>query len=1132
MKKDVLHQKGVWISNALLKKIWRMMKLTGLFLLISFVAISAGTYSQNTRFSFKIENGTLNDLFLYLEQNSEFRFAYNKSDLDDTQKISVKFENESVEQILNKVLDTDKLSVSVKSEYVIITSKGNVLGKPFNTNINQSIRTVTGKVTDPSGIELPGVTVVVKKTPHGTITGADGTYSLTNVPVNATLVFSFVGMKTQEIVVTGKTTVNVIMTEDAIGIEEVVAVGYGVQKKVNLTGAVSSVNFENEALTSRSFSNISSALSGLASGLQVRQTNGLPSSNNEASINIRGIGSLNMSSAPLVVVDGQVAPIGSVDPNDVASISILKDAASAAIYGSQASNGVILITTKTGKDTQGKVTFEYNNYVGWKSPTMLTDYVTNTADHMTFGNMVLANSGLAPVFPQTLIDEWREKSKTDPIGYPNNNWWDVLIKRDITTHHSLSARGGGEKISFYTSVNYFKDDGIIPNTGFDRINFRNNLSYQVNKWIKLGNNIAYGMSKAEPASISNVFAWMRATSPGQLPKHPDGRYGGPQTGVEAYNNNPLLGAESARGKSTNNRFQGKVFGEFTPLKGLTVTSSYYIDVFQSFDWSGSQPTNLWNFQTNQILTLREGNPISLTNSFQKDNTRIFDIYGDYKKSFGNHNIGVLVGYNQHYYIQRTFAGTRQGLLSWDTPVLNAASGTITSITGNNNDYAMRSVFSRLTYNYKDRYLFESNLRYDGSSRFAPDKRWGLFPSFSAGWIISEESFWTPFKSVVGLMKLRASWGQLGNNGIGNYEWQNFYSSAQAVFNETATAGLAYNAFGNPEITWETTDVLNLGADVNLFNNLTLNVNYYNKLTHNILSTLPIPAVNGGITAPRVNSAKVKNSGVEIDLRYRKDIGKLGLSLEGNFSFNKNKIVSYRGDFIESRGIAYAWTEGKPVNVYWVREVDHIVQDQKEIDDLIAQGYTFNPSTPGPGDFLYKNANGDKAIDNDDRVLKGNPIPLVNYGANLGLDYAGFDFSLLVNGVAGWDKYLYSGTYNLSHLATGVLWPEEYMDMWTETNRDTNIPKIYTNNAKNNQLSDFFLRSAAYFRIKSIQLGYTIPAAITTKIGLERVRVFGNMENYFTFTKWPTLDPETERTTDDDVTYPLCKTISFGVSVKF
>jgi hypothetical protein len=373
---------------------------------------------------------------------------------------------------------------------------------------------------------------------------------------------------------------------------------------------------------------------------------------------------------------------------------------------------------------------------------------------------------------------------------------------------------------------------------------------------------------------------------------------------------------------------------------------------------------------------------------------------------------------------------------------------------------------------------------------------------------------------------------LGNNGIGNYEWQNFYSSAQAVFNETATAGLAYNAFGNPEITWETTDVLNLGADINLFNSLTLDVNYYNKLTRNILSTLPIPAVNGGITAPRVNSAKVRNSGVEIDLRYRKDIGKLGLSLGGNFSYNKNKIVSYRGDFIEARGTGIAWTEGKPINTFWVREVDHIVQVQKEIDDMVAQGYTFAPGTPGPGDFLYKNNTDDRAIDNDDRVVKGNPIPLVNYGGSIELDYRGFDFSLLVTGVAGWDKYLDSSTYSLNHNVNGFLFPEEYLNMWSETNRNTSIPKIYSNNAKNNQVSDYFLHSAAYFRIKSIQLGYTIPAAITGKIGLERVRVFGNLENYFTITNWPTLDPEANRSTNDDTTYPLSKTVSFGLNVKF
>ena len=992
---------------------------------------------------------------------------------------------------------------------------------------------IKGRVTGEDNEGLPGVNVVLKGTTRGTATDAEGRYQLT-IPEtgNQTLVFSLVGYIAQEIVVGSRLNLDVQLAPDTKTLSEVVVVGYGTQKKVNLTGAVSSVDFDNDRIASRSSSNVSTLLAGAAPGVQIQQANGLPRNNNAANITIRGVGSLNTSSAPLIVIDGQVADINSVNPNDVATISVLKDAASAAIYGSRASNGVILITTKTGKDSKGKVTFDYNNYIGTKTPTQVPDLLSTTADHMTLINAEQTNSGFAASFTQAQIDEWREKSKTDPIGYPNTNWWDWVIKKNTVMNHALSARGGNDRINFYTSVNYFKDDGMIAKSGFQRLNFRNNLSYQLNKWIKLGNNITLISTKAEPTDIDDVFQWFRATSPGQLPKHPDGRYGAPQTGVETGTNNPVMSAETQRGELTSTRIQGKIFGEFTPLPGLTVTSSYFVDVNQNYNWSGSQPTNLWNFQTNQIAVLRDGNPISLANSYGKTNSQILDVYADYKRSFGLHNLGVLGGYNQQSFINQAFNGTRQGLLSWDTPVLDAASGTITALAGNNQDYSIRSLFGRLTYNFNERYLFEANLRYDGSSRFSPEKRWGVFPSLSAGWVLSEEPFWAPLRNVAGLVKLRASWGQLGNNGIGNYEWLNFYSAANYVLNETAVAGLAYSAFGNPDITWETTNVLNIGADITLFNNLTLDLNYYNKLTNNILTNLPISAVNGGITAPRVNSAKVQNSGAEVDLRYRKNIGKLGISVGINAGYNKNKIVSYKGSLIESRGTGIAWTEGKPINTYWVREVDHIVQNKAEVDALVAQGYTFSPSTPGAGDFLYRDANGDKKINDDDRVLKGNPIPLVNYGGNISLNYAGIDFSVFANGVSGYDKYLSSATYSLNHLAGGYLYPTEYLNMWTESNRNTNIPKIYSNNEKNNQVSDYFLRNAAYFKIRSIQLGYTIPVKASKWVGLDRVRVFANLENYFTITKWPTVDPEATRSTNDDATYPLAKTMSFGLNVKF
>ena len=367
---------------------------------------------------------------------------------------------------------------------------------------------------------------------------------------------------------------------------------------------------------------------------------------------------------------------------------------------------------------------------------------------------------------------------------------------------------------------------------------------------------------------------------------------------------------------------------------------------------------------------------------------------------------------------------------------------------------------------------------------------------------------------------------MGNNGIGNYEWQNFYSSVAYSFNGEPVAGVAYSSIANDRITWETTDILNIGADIKLFKNLSATLNYYDKLTKGILSNIPIPFVNGGITAPRVNSAKVRNSGFEAELQYNTQIGDLSMTLGAMGSYNKNSIVSYKGNYLEPHDIG-VWTEGYPINVFWVREIDHIIRNQSEVDALVNDGWTFNPSTPGVGDFLYKDTNGDKKIDDNDRVLKGNPIPLYTYNASMSLGYKGFDFYFLLEGVAKWDKYLQGELYSLNHLP-GYLWPKSYWNAtWTPENPNASIPKVYSDNTINDQVSDFFLQKADYLRIKAIQLGYTIPSKLTKVAKLDKVRLYVNLENYFIFTSYHGQDPE-----NNEQTYPIMKTMSFGLNISF
>ena len=550
------------------------------------------------------------------------------------------------------------------------------------------------------------------------------------------------------------------MVESAIGLEEVVVIGYGTQKKVNLTGAVSSISFDNKAITNRALTNVSSALAGMSSGTFIIQKNGQPSSD-AATILIRGTGSLNASQSPLVIVDGQVGDINSVSPNDVQSVSILKDASSAAIYGSRASNGVILITTKTGSNTENKVTFSYDAYVGSSRPTKVHKLISNTADHLEMSNLAATNSGFDPPATQAQLDEWRLKSKTDPIGYPNTDWWSVLMKPNTVQSHSISATGGNKKVKFYTAFNTFSNDGLIANTGYKRNTFRNNLTYKVTDWLELGNILSLLSGKAQPADGESIFYWWRATTPGLLPKNPDGRYGAAQTSAgEDQSNNPVWSAETSLGTKDTRKYNAKIFGILTPLNGLKITGSYYLDRTDYDGWSSARPEDRWNFQTNTVVFSTASDPLWVANFYNKTESRILDLFADYDKSFGEHTIHILAGYNQEYNKYSTLAASKSGLLSLDIPVLDAGT-TAPTVGGTSTDYAIRSYFGRINYNYLNKYLFEANVRYDGSSRFAPNKRWGLFPSFSLGWRITEENFWSGSKTIINDLKIRGSWGQLG-----------------------------------------------------------------------------------------------------------------------------------------------------------------------------------------------------------------------------------------------------------------------------------------------------------------------------------------------------------------------------------
>lgn len=1107
------------------------MKFSAVFLWAVCMQLGANVFSQQVNLS--VANASVTQVFKEIKKQTGYDFLFTDEMFKNSDPISVSWTNTPLETAVEDCLKKLPLRYTILGNTIIV--KKDATDRRFPGLVEKVAVKVSGTVSDANGAPLVGASVKVRGGSNAVVTNENGLFIISADPDDR-LEISYVGYQKQEVSIGTRRNIQIVLQLEQQSLNETVVIGYGSQKKINLTGAVSSIDFDTKEMSSRPLVNVSTALTGMAPGMSVVQSNGAPS-NNSATIKIRGTGSLNQGSDPLVIIDGQPGDLNVINPNDVASVSVLKDASSAAIYGSRAANGVILITTKSGVNKNGKTLFEYNGYVGRTAPTKLFDLVTDVADHMSLINRIQNNSGLSESFTQERIDEWRTKSKTDPILYPNTNWYDVIIKPNTITSHTFSARGGNDKLNFYTSFGVLDNNGVVPRSGMTRYNFRNNLMFKVTDWLKLGNTLTGNFYKHGPDVSQSIF--IVYPNPSILPKHSDGRYGGAMSGgIDAQAGNLLQEIEQQRGQSATQNYTGKLFAVLSPIKGLDVTASYFIDASTNDSWSSSVPSDTWNFQNETKIFNSATTRTAIYNSFSKTQRQVLDVYATYNRSVGRHNLRLLAGYNQEKWDMTGFGASKMDLISIDVPVLDAASNQ-PAANGNVSDYRMRSYFGRLGYDFSGRYLFEANLRYDGSSRFSPENRWGLFPSFSAGWILSKESFWSNLAGVIDYFKLRASWGKLGNNGIGNYEWQNVYGVANYSFNDKIVQGLSPSAIKNPNITWETTDVLNIGTDFELFDRFNVSVDYYNKFSHGILAQLPIPLINGTLDPPLVNSAQVRNKGIEVDLRYKARIGALGISAGALGAYNKNRIEKYKGDVIENHGPNVgSWTEGRPIGIFYVREVDHIIQDQAEVDKLVAAGYTWSDVTPGPGDFLYKDANGDKVFSSDDMVLKGNPIPLYTYAFNLSLSYKGFDVYALANGVAKVDKYLRGYSEGLSAMVGGYGYPKRWLSSWTPENKSTTIPKIYQNDGRNNGDNDYFMSSGDYFRVKTIQVGYTFPRSLMDRAKLNKVRVYLNFENFFQFTKYRGMDPEADASinmaegSNETNTYPLFKTASVGLNIGF
>lgn len=1113
---------------------WHLMIIMRTFIFLCCTTLLALTpsniVSQNSKI--KIEDNkvlTVDEVFDLIMEQTDYKFFYEEGIFNDYPKVNVKKGTIRTNKLLQQSLSKGNLSFQFITSNNAILIKEVLKEKPAG-NLQQS--TISGTITGDNGLPLVGANIIEKGTTNGTQTDFDGKYTLTLIDKNATLVISYLGFVTQEISASGKTVVNVAMEESSSILEEVVVVGYGTQKKANISGAISSVDLTN--VENRPVTSLSQALAGTTSGVTVMQNSSAPG-NDTATIYIRGLTTVNNTS-PLIVVDGiPGSSINAVSFNDVESISVLKDAASSAIYGSRAANGVILITTKKGKP--GKVSASYNYFHGISTATRLGDFVTNSADYMELRNIAFANGGDSPLYSEEIIEEFR--NGTDPILHPNTDWMDYVMggTGDIQSHNVV-LQGGTDASRYRISLGYVDQTGVQPNTGTNNYTFRTNISSDISEKLKVEMNLFGRWSNIYNPGGNDVglFAAERST-PMTLPVHPDGRYGGVGTPFDTQVRNAQQVFDTQQRDIEDQRFNGDITARYEIFKGLTLRGTASIQFQNRKNKFYNLPYELWDFRTNTVDFV--GPRMSLTDRNDRDYTVTLIGTANYVTTIAdNHNLSVLIGAEQTDDNKDWIQGFAAGFVTDNLFVLDAGLDETThNASGTGWDDTLRSFFGNLNYDYKEKYLLTANLRYDASSRFNPDFRWNLFPAFSGAWKISKESFMDNVDFISNL-QLRAGWGQVGNNTLGRYKYFQSYDfgSNSYFLGGAVQPGVGISELANPNVTWETTEETDLGIDIGLLNNaLTISAGVFDQRTKDVLLQVEIPSIVGVSTPPTRNLGEVSNKGWELDVGYRKKINEFSFSVNLNVSHVKNKVVKYNDVPFLNR---FMLKEGLPMWSLFGYETDGLFQSDQEVADA-----PFQNSLTGPGDLkfvdqLTVDTDGDGIPDEadgeitpDDRVVLGNPFPKYTYGINLAMNWKDFDFSAILQGREGSKGFLL-GTVAFGHTNGGLRGhiPAKYQNAWSPENPNSTVPRLNSNQLSQSD-NDYFIQNTSYLKVRNVQLGYSLPASVLDRIGISRLRVYGSAENLFTFTKFEGWDPE-RSLFQAGVTYPIHKTFTFGINLTF
>lgn len=1105
-------------KNPRFKQIFRIMRISTFLLMVCvFCSYAGNAHSQNAKVSIHMNDVKLDKILNEIENQTDYLFIYNNQ-VDINKITSVKVKNEAVAQVLDRILSGTGINYELEGTHIILTTEA-----IKDLHAQQQAKTVTGTVTDVSGEPIIGANIRIKGTTTGTITDIDGNFSIEAEP-QSVIEVSYIGYLTQETVINNQKSIRFLLKEDTKTLDEVVVIGYGVQKKADLTGSVANIN--TEKLNTQSNANIGQALQGKIAGVDIVSQGGAPGSGTR--IMVRGIGTLN-NAFPLYIVDGMyMNSIDHINPNDIASIDVLKDASSAAIYGSRAANGVIIVTTKEGSNTEGKPIIDLSVNLGISTASKFLDMLDakGWAEVTTIARQAIGKPAL--------------DMATDLANKPDNDWQDIMFRPALMQNYNLAVKGGGKYSTYYTGLGYFNQDGIVKGTNYQRYNIQSKNDYKRGIF-SAGTNLIISFSHDKPLhqELRGGMIGTILQSVPTLEKYDDtreGGYGGTYGDVVNIPHPLAIIDDNIMGRYNENvKIFANLYAQIELFKGL----KYKLNLTPDFSFERYKNyLNKYDFglATNSITQLTERQ--RRRRNILVENLLTFD------RTFGEHKISALAGYtyqdSRFRHIQAYGEGLPQGLEEIDAATTNRSN------EGNSWRSVLTSILGRVFYSYHNKYLFTATIRRDGSSKFGKNNRYGYFPSFSLGWNVAEEKF---MENVHWLdqLKLRGGYGVLGNQEIDNYQYSSTITTG--INYPDGNGGLLQGAFpknfANPDIKWEETAMTNVGIDFMAFNNrLSLTADYYVKNTKDILLTVPIPISSGGANDPIRNAGKIRNNGFEFNLGWmdqpNPDIS-YGINLIG--SFNKNKVIAMGSESGSIKGgstnqnITTSETKaGYPIGGYWLISTAGYFNSQEEVDAYAKDGKKIQPAAE-PGDIKFVDANNDGVINDDDRVFQGSPFPDFTFALNGNMRYKNFDLSIGLQGVLG--NKIYNATrQTLEDVTKGSNFLASCLDYWTPENKNASHPRLTWDDPNRNTRaeSDRYLENGSYLRLRSVQLGYTFPQT-WFKGAIQHARVYINAENLFTITSYSGYSPDVNADNAnyrgfDNFIYPTNRTFMLGLNVTF